>query len=71
MATGRSLKQQVLAMLDALPDDALEDVAKFLEYQRYKRGERQSTDSPYRPVPLGGLWEGVRIRDEDVGEVQR
>jgi len=27
--------------------------------------------TPYKPVALGGLWEGITITDEDIAEVRR
>ncbi len=30
-----------------------------------------SQQTPYKPVALGGVWEGVTITDEDIAEVWR
>jgi len=27
--------------------------------------------TPYRPVALGGLWQGITITDEDIAKVRR
>ena len=71
MATTRgTLKQEVIAMLDTLPDDALADVAKFVDYQRHKHGLPERS-TPYIPVALGGLWKGIEISDEDIAEARR
>lgn len=71
MATQNGLKQQVLAVLDTLPEEALREVATFLDYLQYKLGRRPPQQTPYKPVALGGLWEGVTLTDEDIAEVRR
>lgn len=69
--THDELKKHVLEVLDTLPDEALAEVASFLEYQRHKLGQRRNGTPPYRPVALGGLWAGIQISDEDIDEVRR
>jgi hypothetical protein len=71
MTTQNGLKQQVLTVLDTLPEEMLEEVAAFLDYLQYKLGRRPPQQTPYKPVALGGLWEGVTIADEDIAEVRR
>jgi hypothetical protein len=71
MARRDALKQHVLAALDTLPEEALEEVAAFLESQRGKRTGRPPDEPPYHPVALGGLWDGQKIRDEDIDDVRR
>ncbi|MFQ5855426.1 MAG: hypothetical protein ACE5LU_07275 [Anaerolineae bacterium] len=71
MVTQDGLKQQVVAVLDTLPEDALEELAGFLDYLQYKLAQRPAQQTPYTPVALGGLWEGVTITDEDITEVRR
>ncbi|MBI3977034.1 MAG: hypothetical protein HY331_02500 [Chloroflexi bacterium] len=71
MATQEELKKRVLAALDTLPVDALREVAVFVDYQRYKLGERAPVEPHYKAVSLGGLWNGVRISDVDIAEVRR
>jgi len=46
------------------------EVATFLDYLQY-RLEHAPQQTPYKPVALGGLWEGVTITDEDIAEVRR
>jgi hypothetical protein len=70
MTTRVGLKEQVVAVLDTLPEETLAEVATFLEYLQY-RLEHAPQQTPYKPVALGGLWEGVTIIDEDIAEVRR
>jgi hypothetical protein len=71
MKSQNGLKQQILAVLDTLPEAALEEVATFLGYLQYKLERGTSQPTPYKPVALGGLWEGVTITDGDIAEVRR
>ena len=71
MASANQLKQQIHASIDALPEPVLEEVATFLEFLQYKASNREERKTPYVPVQLGGLWEGVKIADEDIAEVRR
>jgi hypothetical protein len=70
MSTQDVLKKQVLAKLDELPADALEEVATFLDYLRFKL-ERRSRQASFSPVSLGGLWKGSSISDEEIADARR
>ncbi len=78
METRVELKQQVVTILDTLPEETLTEVATFLDYLQYKLEHHPAGNSvppfqqtPYKPVALGGLWEGITITDEDIAEVRR
>lgn len=71
MTTQNGLKEQVLAIVDTLSEEDLQEVVTFLDYLQYKSEHRPSQPTPYKPVALGGLWEGVTIDDEDIAEVRR
>ncbi len=78
MTTRVELKQQVVTILNTLPEDTLTEVATFLDYLQYRLEHHpidtdvpSSQQTPYKPVALGGLWEGVTITDEDIAEVRR
>lgn len=66
-ATARA---RIAALVDSLPNEALDDVVSFLEFQRYKLEHRAA--NPTRPVPvkLGGIWSGANITDEDIQAVR-
>jgi hypothetical protein len=78
VTTQVELKKHLVTILDKLPEETLAEVARFLDYLQY-RLEHYSLDTaipssqptPYKPVALGGLWEGVMITDEDIAEVRR
>ncbi|HEY66561.1 MAG TPA: hypothetical protein G4O02_18585 [Caldilineae bacterium] len=71
MPAQEGLKERVMATLDTLPEEALEEVAMFLEYLEYKLGRHSPHETPYKPVSLGGLWEGATITEEDIAEIRR
>ena len=71
MTARGGLKEQVVAFLDTLPEEALAEVATFLDYLQYKLDQHSPQQPPYKPVALSGLWEGVTITDEDIAEVRR
>ena len=62
-------KQQIVDSLDRLPGEFLDEVATFLDYLQYKINQSVQ-QTPYRPVVLGGLWEGVHISDDDIRQVR-
>ncbi len=77
MTTRAGLKHQALTILDALPEEALVEVVTFLNYLLYKLKDHSTgadvtapPQTPYEPVALGGLWEGVTITDEDIAQVR-
>jgi hypothetical protein len=72
MSTDNGLKKQISQTIDTLPESSLIEVATFLEYLQYRESlsTRQSA-TPYTPVALGGLWQGITITDEDIDEVRR
>ena len=78
MSTRTELKKRVLMILDELPEESLAEVAWFADYLQYKLKHHpldtavpSSEQTPYKPVALGGVWEGVRITDQDIEEVRR
>ena len=71
MTTRARLKEQVVTVLDTLPEETLAEVATFLDYLQYKIDQYSPPQTPYKPVALGGLWKGVTITDEDIAEVRR
>lgn len=71
MAMQDDLKNQLLTLLHTLPEEALPEVAMFLDYQRYKLTTRTPEEAAYKPVALGGIWDGIEISDADIHEVRR
>ena len=67
MTAGNGVKEQVLTVLDTLPEEALKEVAAFVDYLQYRLGR----PTAYKPVALGGLWAGITITNEDIAAVRR
>jgi hypothetical protein len=71
MATDSRLKEELDALLDDLPETALREVASFVEFQRFKLGQHAAKRPPYRPVRLGGLWQGITVDEGDIADARR
>ena len=65
------LKEQAVAKLNLLPEGFLREVVIFLDFLQYRLEQGLSPQTPYKPVALGGLWEGVVISDEDIDQARR
>lgn len=61
-------KEDLIQTIEALPEDALEEVMRFVENLL---SQRQPSSPPYKPVALGGIWKGIHITDEDIEEVRK
>ena len=66
-----AVRNRIIALVESLPDDALADVVSFLEVQQAKSSGRLAAGPPYRPTPLGGLWQGLRMTEVDIAEARR
>lgn len=71
MALQNGLKEEIMESLGMLPEETLSDVKLFLDYLQYRVRQKASRTTPYVPVALGGLWQGVKVTDEDIAEVRR
>jgi hypothetical protein len=71
MSTSNGLKKRINRTINTLPESSLVEVATFLEYLQYRASGGRQTTPPYTPVPLGGLWQGVVITDEDIEEIRQ
>ena len=65
------LKQQIMATVERLPEDALKEVVAFLEDFENRQSSDKVLQPRYLPVALGGLWKGAVINDEDIAEARR
>lgn len=63
MKSVQVVRQQVDQVLDELPPEGLEELARFLDFLRFKHGA-----GGRQVVALGGLWRGLDldVSDEDV-----
>ena len=71
VANAATTKDRIVALLDELPDDALAEVASFVEFQRYKLRRRVDRASRPRPVKLEGLSSGANISEEEIADLRR
>ena len=71
VAQDSATRERIIALLEALPDEALADVVSFLESQRFKTHRQRSDGPPYVPTPMGGLWQGVDITADDIADARR
>ena len=73
--TQSDVKLRLLEAIETLAEEALVEVAAFVEYQRYKLEHREvetgQEDPPFEPAALGGLWEGVHITEADIAEARK
>ncbi|WP_161569219.1 DUF2281 domain-containing protein [Candidatus Oscillochloris fontis] len=67
MVTAYQRKQQIIQLLDTLPEDRLEEVIDFVEFLHTKHTSPQPA---YVPIALGGLWLGISADAEDIAEVR-
>ncbi|MFZ1550456.1 MAG: hypothetical protein WAV53_03540 [Anaerolineae bacterium] len=58
-------------MLESFPEVTLREVVTFIEFLNFKRQTQTHVQTPYVPVALGGLWQGVTLQDEDLAAVRR
>ncbi len=65
-------KERIIVLLDDLPEEALPEVASFIEFQRYKLSTTRHSARPrFKPTPMGGLRKGVEITEADIAEARR
>jgi hypothetical protein len=58
-------------LIDELPEAMLPEVFHFLEFLHFKLENEVISNTPYTPVPLGGLWQDVTITDKDIDTVRQ
>jgi len=68
VTTREQLKRQIIAVLDALPAERLEEGADFIEFLRTTHAPAQPM---YSPVALGGPWAGGSVNDTGIAEVRK
>jgi len=76
MSTVAVTYQNICQQIEELPQASLVELAKFIEFLRFKAGktEPKSEDAderPFRPVKLGGLLEGYDFSPEFIAEGRR
>jgi hypothetical protein len=62
MTVSYRYRQRAHELVDKLPDAAIVDLLSWMQSKR----TRQQRKPYFTPVPMGGLWKGIRISDEDI-----
>ena len=70
VANAATTKERIVALLDDMPDEALTEIVSFIEFQRFKMANEPKAPR-FKPTPMGGLWTGVEITNEDIAEARR
>ncbi len=65
MSTVPSIKQRIHQTLEELSPDQLEDLARFLDFLKYRQ---ESQSEVGRVIALGGMWSDIEfdVTDDDV-----
>ena len=66
-----AIRDRIIALVEALPDEALADVVSFLEIRHARSSTRPAGGPVHLPTPMGGLWQGVGITEADIAEARR
>jgi hypothetical protein len=64
-------KEQILSRLSELSDESAIDLLRYMEYVRLTEQSKAAVRTAYRPVVLGGLWQGQNVSEEDLSGVRR
>ena len=76
MSTVAVTYQDICQQIEELPQASLVELAKFIEFLRFKAGKTKpksedADERPFRPVKLGGLLEGYDFSPEFIAEARR
>ena len=76
MSTVAVTYQGICQQIEELPQASLAELARFIEFLRFKAGKTKpkaedADERPFRPVKLGGLLEGYDFSPEFIAEARR
>ena len=74
MSTVAMAYQDIYQQILELPQESLVELAKFIEFLRFKAGESATetkAEKPLRIIKLGGLLEGYDFSPEFIAEARR
>jgi hypothetical protein len=65
------MSNEIQKALDELPPKDISEVARFINYLKFKA--QPSADFPLaeKKSKLGGLWKGVEFTEEDIAQARR
>jgi hypothetical protein len=59
-------RQQAHALIDKLPDATVIDLLTWIQSKRARQQEQNKKVPDFAPVALGGLWQGLRVSEEEI-----
>jgi hypothetical protein len=74
MSTATITYQDICRQIEELPQASLVELAKYIEFLRFKAGESATEtkdEKPFRIIKLGGLLEGYDFSPEFIAEARR
>jgi len=74
MTTGSTLAKKIYEQAQALPDESLLELARYIEFLKFKARKstsKQGVKRPLRIVKLGGILEGYDFSLELLAEARR
>jgi len=74
MSTATMTYQDICQQIEELPQASLVELAKFIEFLRFKMGESATetkAEKPLRIIKLGGLLKGYDFSPEFIAEARR
>ena len=66
-----SYRQQAHELVDKLPDATLIDLLTWAQVKRDQQQAKNKKQPDFTPVALGGLWQGLRISEEEIARIRQ
>ena len=66
-----SYRQQAHELVDKLPDSTLADLLTWVQSRRDQQKVQNKRTPDFTPVALGGLWQGLRISEEELTRIRQ
>ena len=66
-----SYRQQAHELVDKLPDSTLADLLTWVQSRRDQQKVKNKRASDFTPIALGGLWQGLRISEEEIARIRQ
>ena len=66
-----SYRQQAHKLVDTLPDSTLVDLLTWVQSRRDRQQVKNKKGPDFTPVALGGLWQGLRISEEEITRIRQ
>ena len=66
-----SYRQQAYELVDKLSDSTLADLLTWAQSRRDQQKVKSKRALDFTPVALGGLWQGLRISEEEITRIRQ